>query len=558
MSQASKAQEFTPQLLTALRAGYGLRELRADALAGLTVAVVALPLSMAIAIASGLTPGQGLFTAVVGGFVVSLLGGSLHQIGGPADAFIVLVASAVDRFGVDGLLLATMLGGAVLLGVGVLRLGTFIRYIPYPVTVGFTAGIAAIIFASQLKELLGLTLPREPGPLAEKLVALWGALPTWRPAAAGLSAASVAVILLLRRYRPAWPAMLVAVVAASLAAWALGLDVATLGSRFGGIPSGLPMPRLPPVSPDLVWQVLPTALSFALLGGIESLLSAVVADSMGGGRHRSNMELVAQGVANLAAPVFGGFCVTGTIARTATNVRAGARSPVAGMLHALFLLAFLLVAAPLAAFIPVAALAAVLAVVAWTMAERHAIATLLRASRGDAAVLLLTFGLVALRDLTEGILAGFCLSTLLFLHRMAASVEVEPDPGVDPAAGSDPGVVVCRIGGAFFFGAAAAVGIVLDRLAERPRAYVLDLTGVAVLNSTAAAVLDGFVRGATRRGSAVFIAGARPGIARVLRAHGVHAPAAAFVPTLADAVAAGRALGSAGPARPLALADAPS
>lgn len=391
---------FTPQLLSVLREGYGLQALRADALAGLTVAVVALPLSMAIAIACGLAPGQGLFTAIVGGFLVSLLGGSRHQIGGPAGAFIVLVAATVERFGVDGLLLATMLSGVVLLAVGALRLGTFIRYIPYPVTVGFTAGIAAIIFASQLKELLGLTLPREPGPLVPKLVALWGALPTLNPAAAGLSAASMAVILLLRRWRPAWPAMLLAVVLASVAAWALGLPVETVGTRFGGIPRGLPTPALPPVSLDLALLVLPTALSFALLGGIESLLSAVVADSMGGGRHRSNMELVAQGVANVAAPLFGGFCVTGTIARTATNVRAGARGPVAGMLHAGFLLGFMLVAAPLAAYIPVAALAAVLAVVAWNMAERRAIATLLRASRGDAVVLAATFALVIFRDLT--------------------------------------------------------------------------------------------------------------------------------------------------------------
>lgn len=538
---------FTPKLVSVLREGYGLQALRADVLAGLTVAVVALPLSMAIAIASGLAPGQGLVSSVVGGFLVSLLGGSRHQIGGPAGAFIVLVAGAVAQFGADGMLLATMMSGVILLLVGALGLGTFIRYIPYPVTVGFTAGIAAVIFASQVKELLGLRLQHEPGPLLPKLAALWGALPTLNPAAAGLSLAAVALILALRRWRPAWPAMLAAVVLASAAAWALALPVETLGTRFGGIPAGLPAPSLPPVSWGLIVALLPTALSFALLGGIESLLSAVVADSMGGGRHRSNMELAAQGVANVAAPLFGGLCVTGTIARTATNVRAGARGPVAGMLHALFLLGFMLLAAPLAAYIPVAALAAVLAVVAWNMAERHAVLTLLRASRGDAAVLAVTFLLVLFRDLTEGILAGFCLSALLFLHRMAGSVEVgsvEPDD-LDPATASDRDVVVCRIGGAFFFGAAAAVGTVLDRLAERPHAYVLDLSAVAVLDSTAAATLHGFVRQARGRGAAVFIAGARPGIARVLRAHGVCAPAVGFSPTAAEAVAAGRALAGA-------------
>ncbi|HEY0203088.1 MAG TPA: SulP family inorganic anion transporter [Acetobacteraceae bacterium] len=535
---------FIPKIVSVLREGYGLQALRADALAGLTVAVVALPLSMAIAIASGLTPGQGLVSSVVGGFLVSLLGGSRHQIGGPAGAFIVLVAGCVAQFGVDGMLLATMMSGVVLLLIGALRLGTFIRYIPYPVTVGFTAGIAAIIFASQIKELLGLSLLHEPGPLLPKLAALWRALPTLNPAAAGLSLASVLAILALRRWRPSWPAMLAVVALASAAAWALGLPVQTIGTRFGGIPAGLPAPALPPVSWGLLAALLPTALAFALLGGIESLLSAVVADSMGGGRHRSNMELVAQGVANIAAPLFGGLCVTGAIARTATNVRAGARGPVSGMLHALFLLGFMLVAAPLAAYIPVAALAAVLAVVAWNMAERHTILTLLRASRGDAAVLVVTFLLVVTRDLTEGILAGFCLSALMFLHRMAGSVEVdsvEPDD-LDPATASDRDVVVCRIGGAFFFGAAAAVGTVLDRLAERPRAYVLDLSAVAVLDSTAAAMLDGFVRQARGRGAAVLIAGARPGIARVLQAHGISAPAVEFSPTAAEAVAAGRAL----------------
>jgi SulP family sulfate permease len=325
---------------------------------------------MAIAIASGVSPDRGLYAAIVGGFLVSLLGGSRFQIGGPAGAFIVLVAATVGRHGTDGLVLATGLSGLILLAMGLLRLGTFIKYVPYPVTVGFTAGIAVIIFASQLKELLGLTLPGgEPGPLLPKLAALASALPTANPAAAALAALTVGVILALRRHRPRWPALLIAVVLASLAGSGLGLPVETVGSRFGGIPQALPYPGLPPVSPERLLAVLPDALSFALLGGIESLLSAVVADSMSGRRHRSNCELAAQGVANVAAALFGGMPVTGTIARTATNVRSGARGPVAGMLHALFLLLFMLVAAPLAAHIPLAALAGVLAVVAWNMAR---------------------------------------------------------------------------------------------------------------------------------------------------------------------------------------------
>lgn len=550
------AELFTPKLVTVLRERYGLGDLRADVMAGLTVAIVALPLSMAIAIASGVTPDRGLYAAIVGGFIVSLLGGSRFQIGGPAGAFIVLVAATVDQHGVDGLLLATLLAGLILLAIGFLRLGTFIKYIPYPVTVGFTAGIAVIIFVSQLKELLGLTLAgKEPGPLLPKLVALTSALPTVNAAAIITALLTIAIILAARRYRPHWPAMLMAVGLAALVAGLLGLPVETIGTRFGGLPSSLPVPQLPPLSLERIAAILPNALSFALLGGIESLLSAVVADSMTGRRHRSNCELVAQGAANIVSALFGGLCVTGTIARTATNVRSGARGPVSGMLHSLFLLLFMLVAAPLASYIPLPALAAVLAVVAWNMAERHEFVTLLRASRGDAVVLLATFLLVVFRDLTEGIMAGFILGVLLFLHRMAQAVEVERDlPFVagdvadttreegrqpyDAALATDRDVVVYRISGAFFFGAAASVAAALDRIATSPRAYVIDFSAVPFLDSTAAATTEGFVRKAHRAGAEVYIAGARRPIRRVLLTHGVRPPRVRFRSTLADAVAA--------------------
>ncbi|WP_207476820.1 SulP family inorganic anion transporter [Arenibaculum pallidiluteum] len=558
--EPSFAELFTPKLVTVLRERYGLQDLRADAVAGLTVAIVALPLSMAIAIASGVTPDRGLFAAIVGGFFISLLGGSRFQIGGPAGAFIVLVAATVERHGVDGLLLATMLSGLMLLAIGFLRLGTFIKYIPFPVTVGFTAGIAVIIFASQIKDLLGLTLAKEPGPILPKVVALSEALPTLNPAALFLAVLTIGTILGLRWYRPHWPAMLIAVALSATIGWALALPAETIGSRFGGIPSALPSPRFPVISTEAVLAVLPDALAFALLGGIESLLSAVVADSMSGRRHRSNCELVAQGVANIASALFGGICVTGTIARTATNVRSGARGPVAGLLHALFLLLFMLVAAPLASYIPLAALAAVLAVVAWNMAEKHAFATLLRTSRGDAVVLLATFLLVVFRDLTEGILVGFGLGALLFLHRMAQAVEVErtgpvveedvadaADAGgripYDVATATDPDVVVCRISGAFFFGAAATVGSVLDRLAEHPRAYVIDVSAVPFLDSTAAATIEGFVRKARRQGATVYVAGAARPIRRVLLAHGVRPPRVRFRTTVAEAIAAAHAAG---------------
>src|SRR4051812_35605639 len=415
---------FTPKLITILREGYGWTQLRADTVAGLTVAIVALPLSMAIAIASGVTPDRGLYSAIVGGFIVSTVGGSRFQIGGPAGAVIILVAATVQMHGLDGLLLATMLSGFMLLAAGLLRLGTFIKYIPYPVTVGFTAGIAVIIFASQLKDLFGLTLASEPGPLLAKLAALGSAANTVSVPASGLVLLTVATIVLIRRFRPHWPNLLIAVTLASLAAWLGGLPVETIGTRFGGIPHGLPAPSLPAVSIQRVIEVMPAALAFTLLGSIESLLSAVVADSMTGRRHRSNCELMAQGLANVASALFGGICITGTIARTATNVRSGARGPVAGMLHSLFLLSFMLIAAPLASYIPLAALAGVLVTVAWNMAEKHDFATLLRASRGDAVVLLATFLLTIFRDLTEGIVAGFALSSLLFLHRMAQAVEI--------------------------------------------------------------------------------------------------------------------------------------
>ena len=548
---------FTPKLLTVFREGYGLRDLKSDAVAGLTVAIVALPLSMAIAIASGVTPDRGLFTAIVGGFVVSALGGSRFQIGGPAGAFIVLVAATVQLHGLDGLILATFLSGLIILAVGLLRLGTFIKYIPFPVTVGFTAGIAVIIFASQLKDLLGLTLAQEPGPLVPKLAALATALPTINAAAVAVAALSAATIVAVRRFRPHWPGFLIAVVLASAVSALGGLPIETIGTRFGGIPSSLPLPHLPDLSVDKVLTVLPAALSFALLGSIESLLSAVVADSMSGRRHRSNCELMAQGAANVASSLFGGFCVTGTIARTATNVRAGARGPVAGMMHSLFLLSFMAVAAPLARYIPLAALAALLAVVAWNMAERHAFAILLRASHGDAVVLLSTFLLVVFTDLTTGILVGFGVGALLFLHRMAHAVEVESDRPLirddqadstngdgraryDTTLATDRDVIVYRISGAFFFGAAASVATALDRIGEHPKAYVVDVSGVPMLDSTAATTIGAFARKAAGAGAAVHVAGARPAIQRVLWTHGVRPPGVQFAPNVADAITAAR------------------
>lgn len=523
--------EFLPKLLTVWREGYGLAHLRADALAGLTVAIVALPLSMAIAIASGVGPERGLYTAIVGGFLVSALGGSRYQIGGPAGAFIVLVAACVMAIGVQGLILATILSGLILIAAGLLRLGTYIRYIPYPVTVGFTAGIAVIIFASQLREMFGLTLPGgEPGEIVEKLQALWTARGTVTWAAVAVAALTAAVILGLRRVRPRWPGMLIAVAVASALVATLDLPVATIGSRFGQLPQMLPVPALPDLA---LWrEALPWAASFALLGAIESLLSAVVADGMSGARHRSNAELVAQGVANIGSGLFGGFCVTGTIARTATNVRAGSRGPVSGMLHSLFLLGFLVIAAPLAAYIPLAALAGLLAVVAWGMAERHEFAALLRSSRGDALVVAATFLLVVFRDLTEGIVVGFALAGLVFIKRMSETAGMRPRDDEPQPLRADR--VVYHLEGPYFFGAAAQFGGVLDRIAQVPRALVLEMSGVPLIDSSGVRGLQSLADRARRRGGRIYLVGLKPGLRRQIEAQGLHAPDVQFADSLAE------------------------
>ncbi|MBM3544078.1 MAG: STAS domain-containing protein [Alphaproteobacteria bacterium] len=564
--EPSFAELFTPKLVTILREGYSFKDFQADAVAGLTVAIVALPLSMAIAIASGVGPERGLYTAIIGGFLVSVLGGSRFQIGGPAGAFIVLVAAIVERHGYDGLALATLMAGIIMMTVGFLRLGTYVKYIPFPVTVGFTAGIAVVIFASQLKELLGLTLPSEPAAFLPKIEALWGALPTFNPAALAIGVLTLLVIMGLRKWRPGWPAFLLAITVAALVTKGLALEIDTISSRFGGLPHSLPEPGLPSISFAKFAAVLPDALAIALLGAIESLLSAVVADGMSGRRHRSNCELVAQGVANIGATVFGGIPVTGTIARTATNVRAGAKGPVSGMLHALYLLIFMLVAAPLAGFIPLAALGAVLTVVAWNMAEREDFALLLGTSRGDRLVLLTTFLLTVFVDLMAGIGVGVVLAAFIFLHRMAESVEVEThrqliaedeadDYGgkreaYDPAAASDRDVMVYRISGAFFFGATAAVSSVLERIGQQPRVLVLDFSDVPMVDSTAARALENFAHKLAHAGTLVFLAGTTSRVRRSLLRAGLYKPLVRYAKSAEQAVAFGRTVLAQEPSSP--------
>jgi SulP family sulfate permease len=443
------------------------------------------------------------------------------------------------------------MAGLFMIAVGFLRLGTYVKYIPYPVTVGFTSGIAVIIFASQIKELLGLDVAKEPAALLPKLSALWGAIGAVHLPTVGVSLLAIAIIVGVRRFRPSWPGMLIAVAVTAALTGALHIDVTTIGTRFGSVPTSLPTPTLPPFDLTKASAVLPDAFAIALLGAIESLLSAVVADGMSGRRHRSNCELVAQGAANIVATLFGGMPVTGTIARTATNVRAGAKGPIAGMLHAVYIALFMMVAAPLAVYIPLAALGAVLTVVAWNMAEREEFAALLRVSKGDALVLLTTFLLTIFEDLTVAIGVGVTLGAFLFLHRMAEAVEIQDGGSLlaedqadhydgkrtayDPRAAADADFMVYKISGAFFFGATATIGAALDRIGKYPRVFVFEFNEVPLIDSTAAKALEAFVHKLKRIKTRVCIVGARASVRRTLLAAGLHEPEVLYANTIADA-----------------------
>lgn len=502
---------FVPQLYTTLSRGYGARDLRADLVAGLTVAIVALPLAMALAIASGTTPERGLHTAIVAGFLISALGGSRVQIGGPTAAFIPVVFNVIERFGYEGLILCTLLAGLILIAAGLLRLGVLLRYMPQPVITGFTAGIAVSIFASQVKDALGLRMDQVPGEFVERWAAYFAHLPSWQPAAAALCAAGLIALALLKRHRPGWPGFLIVVVAGSLAA--LALPVPTIGSTFGQLPAALPEFAIPSIPFERTFELLPAALTIAFLAGVESLLSAVVADGMTGQRHRSNAELVAQGVANAASALVAGLPATGALARTATNIRAGARSPIAGMAHAGFLLAFMLVLAPLMVYVPLAVLAALLLVVAWNMAEIHRFKQLLRAPVGDRVVLLVTFALTVAFDLTIAIEVGVVLAAFVFMHRMSTSVSVAPvedgDADEEPDARQrlPGGVEMFRFSGPLFFAVANRLDQVLDPIREPPKVFILRLRQVPLIDASGVTALEEFVSRCEKMGTAVILSG---------------------------------------------------
>jgi SulP family sulfate permease len=526
---------YVPKLVTILRQGYGPGDLRKDLLAGLTVAIVALPLSMALAIASGAPPATGLHTAIVAGFLISLLGGSRVQIGGPTAAFIPVVFNVIATHGYDGMVVATLMAGAMLVIAGLLRLGALVRYMPQPVITGFTAGIAVSIFSSQIKDLLGLEIASVPGEFLARWQAYAANIGSINPAAAILACGTLVTLIALRRWRPNWPAFLIAVVCATLATMAFHLPVETIVSHFGPIPRELPMPRLPSFDLARVHELLPSAFTIAFLGGVESLLSAVVSDGMTGGRHRSNCELVAQGVANTASALVGGLPATGAIVRTATNVRAGARSPIAGMTHAVCILAFVLLAAPLANRVPLPAMAALLLVIAWNMSEIDRIRQLMRSPVGDRVVLLVTFVLTVVADLTVAVQVGLVMAAFLFMHRMTGVVSMESEVDLiddevddfvrprtsDQRAELPAGVEAYRVSGPLFFAVANRIDDVLRALGKPPRVFILRLGQVPLIDASAATAIGNLVERCRRQGTRLIFSGIGEQPRRILADMGI-------------------------------------
>lgn len=523
---------FEPKLWTVWREGYGLAELRRDLVAGLTVAIVALPLAMALAIASGAPPEKGLHTAIIAGFLISALGGSRVQIGGPTGAFIPVVFAVIERHGYDGLVLATLMAGVMLLLAGWARLGLLMRYMPQPVITGFTAGIGVIIFSSQLRDLFGLQMDKVPAEFLPKMTALWQAAPTVNLAALGLALGCIALIVLLRRLAPKWPGFLIAVVGGTLAAILFNLPVETIGSRFGGLPSAMPDFALPTITLERVRALMPDAFTIAFLAGIESLLSAVVADGMTGQRHRSNAELVAQGVANTASALFGGLPATGAIARTATNVRAGARSPISGIAHAIFVLIFMLALSPIMSYVPLAALAAVLVIVAWGMSEIERFRHLMRAPLGDRGLLLLTFLLTVMVDLTVAIEVGLVVAAFLFMHRMATTVEVEghtladeieqSGDEVDMRSRLPASVEAFRIIGPLFFGATSHLEDALRSFRDTgyPKVFILRTRLMPLIDASGVNTLEVFMAQLRKAGTLLILSGLQPQPRQVLERMG--------------------------------------
>jgi sulfate permease, SulP family len=520
----NSAPPWLPRSIACLH-GYTSRHFAHDLIAGLTVGLVALPLAMAFAIASNVPPQAGLYTAVVAGFLISALGGSRVQIGGPTGAFVVIVAGIVVKFGLDGLALVGMMAGLLLLVMGLTGLGSAVKYIPRPVTIGFTNGIALLIASTQIKDFLGLKTPPVPSDFLARLRMLMHYAETTRWQTVTVAVASLAIILLWPRLTKRLPGSIVALFLSTALVASFHLPIETIGSKFGGIPQGFPHFAWPRLQGAHILPLLPSAFTVALLAAVESLLSAVVADGMSGDHHNSNMELVAQGVANIASPLFGGIPATGAIARTATNIRSGALTPVAGIVHALTLLAILLVAAPLARFVPLATLAAVLFVVAYNMGEWREIGTILRLSKADIAVWFTTFALTVLADLTVAVGVGMALAALLYIYRIAETTTVAP---VTPEYLEDgqahslqdkeipTNVTILRIHGPFLFGTTDKLAEATTHLKQLGDVVILRLRNMTALDATGIHALEQFSDRLHKAGKTLLLCGARDQPSRLI------------------------------------------
>jgi SulP family sulfate permease len=524
-------REFIPQSYLCFRSGYGIPKFVKDLLAGLTVGIVALPLAMAFGIASGVSPERGLFTAVIAGFLISAFGGSRVQIGGPTGAFVVLVYDIVQRNGYEGLAFATLLASILLVLLGLFRLGSWIKYVPHPLVTGFTSGIAVLIFSSQVKDFFGLHMGVPPANFWAKWIAYFHAFPTFDGSTLALAAGTFALILGVRRFVPRIPWGIAAIVGATLTSFFLSLPVATIQSKFGQIPSHLPWPTLPSFNfpLDNLSELCMDAIAIAFLAALESLLTCVIADGMCGGRHKSNCELVGQGIANFFSVLFGGIPATGAIARTATNVKAGAQTPMAGMIHALVLLVIILFLAPVVSQIPLAALAAVLIMVSWNMSEVGHFVRLLRAPAGDVAILLTAFFLTVFVDITVAITLGMILACLLFMKRMGelsktvplATLFHESERDVLSKEQIPAGVEVYEIQGPFFFGAADMLQDVLVNMEMPVKVFILRMRQVPMIDASGMNGLKEFFEKCQRTQTLLLLSGIQGQTEKDLRKFGL-------------------------------------
>ena len=505
-----------PRSVLTFAEGYDAAAFSADLVAGVTVGLVALPLAMAFAIASGLTPQSGIYCAIITGFIISALGGSRFQIGGPTGAFVVVVSGIIAKYGVDGLFMCTLMAGVILVVMGLTGTGTAVKYIPKPVIIGFTNGIALVIASTQLKDFLGLEIA-VPGEFIGRLEVIGANLGSVPPDSLALGVGTLLLLILWSRYIKRIPAYIVALCAGTGAAIVLQLDVATVGSRFGGIPAGLPAFHIPVFRPELVLSLISPAVTVAMLGAIESLLSAVVADRMGGDRHNPNTELFAQGIANIVSPMFGGLPATGALARTATNIRSGARSPMSGIIHAITLLGVLLFGASLAAYVPLPVLAAILFVVAWNMGEWLEIGEVFKQSYADIAVWTATFLLTVLADLTVAVEVGMVLAALLYIRRVAQTTTVSRVTHAYIEAGRPhilqdkvipDCVAIFRIHGPFLFGATDKLHEIAEQADDLPRVVVLRLRNMTAIDATGLSAIEELADALRTKGRTMILCGA--------------------------------------------------